>query len=119
MIETLELSKIIWYHIVDPRIEDLKFLEDNFKFHPLDIEGCRSTNQRPKIDIYDDYYFLIFHFPVFDRWNHFLKIHEVKVFWSRKYLITIGKTSWIITDLFNSAKAPEEINDFKKIVSSD
>jgi len=119
MIETLDLGKIKWYHIVDPKLDDLKFLEDSFKFHPLDLEVCRKENQRPKIDVYDDYYFIIFHFPVFDRWNHFLKIHEVKVFWSRKYLITIGKTSWIITDLYNKAKDETDIENFRSIGSSD
>ena len=119
MIETLTINKLNWHHIIDPKDEDLKFLENNFKFHPLDIEDCRSVNQRPKIDIYDDYFFLIFHFPVYDRWNHFMKTHEVKVFWGRDFLITIGKSSFVIRDLFNNAKDPSDINGFQKIPSSD
>lgn len=119
MIETLTIDKLIWHQIVDPKDEDLKFLENNYKFHPLDIEDCRSVNQRPKIDIYDDYFFLIFHFPVYDRWNHFMKTHEVKVFWGQDYLITIGKSSFVIRDLFNNAKDPSDINGFQKIPSSD
>jgi len=119
MIETLKIDKLNWHHIVDPIDEDLKFLEDNFNFHPLDIEDCRSINQRPKIDIYDDYFFLIFHFPVYDKWNHFMKTHEVKVFWGKDFLITIGKSSWVIRDLFNNAKDPSDINGFHKIRSTD
>ena len=119
MIETLKIGKLTWHNIVDTKDADLKFLEDNFNFHPLDIEDCKSLNQRPKIDIYDDYYFLIFHFPNYDRWNHFMKTHEIKVFWGREFLITIGKTSLIIRDLFNTTKEITEGNSSQTIHSSD
>jgi magnesium transporter len=81
MIQTIKIGTLKWHYIEDPSDEDLGFLKDNFHFHPLDIEDCRSVNQRPKIDIYDDYYFLILHFPHYDRWNRFLKTKEVKIFW--------------------------------------
>jgi hypothetical protein len=44
-----------------------------------------------------------------------MKTHEVKVFWGRNFLITIGKTSWVSRDLFNTAKDPSDINSFHKI----
>ena len=43
------------------------WLEENFDFHALDIEDVLSRNQRPKIDEYPDYLFLVLHVPVFDR----------------------------------------------------
>ncbi len=53
MIETVKIGTIRWHHILDPKEDDLQYLKDNFYFHPLDIEDCRSKiNQRPKIDIY-------------------------------------------------------------------
>jgi magnesium transporter len=107
MIQTIKIGTIKWHHILDPSDEDLQFLNDNFHFHPLDIEDCRSVNQRPKIDIYDDYYFLILHFPNYDRWNRFLKTKEVKIFWGDDYIITIGKSHWVVGTLFNSASEKE------------
>lgn len=105
MIETIKIGTIKWHHILEPKEEDLQYLKENFYFHPLDIEDCRSKlNQRPKIDIYDDYYFLILHFPKFDRFNRFLKAKEIKIFWGEDYIITIGNTHWVVTDLFNEAK---------------
>ena len=77
MINTLKIGDLIWRHFNNPTEEDFDFLRDRFHFHPLDIEDCKSVNQRPKIDIYDDYYFLILHFPDFDRQNRFVKIKEV------------------------------------------
>jgi len=104
MIETIETGKLKWFNILNPSEEDLNYLKDNFHFHPLDIEDCRSINQRPKIDIYDDYYFLILHFPYLDKANKFLRTKEVKIFWGENYIITIGKSHWVIKNLFNSLK---------------
>ncbi len=104
MVDTVKIGTLRWHHILSPSEEDLQYLKDNFYFHPLDIEDCRSTNQRPKIDIYDDYYFLILHFPNFDKSNAFLTIKEVKIFWGEDYVITIGTSHWVVSEMFADAK---------------
>lgn len=101
MIETLTIGSLKWRHITNPADEDFKFLKEKFHFHPLDIEDCKSLNQRPKIDIYDDYYFLILQYPNFDRQNKFIKTKEVKFFWGKDYIITIEKSPWYVSQLFN------------------
>lgn len=119
MIETLKIGTLKWHHILDPSDQDLQYLRDNFHFHPLDIEDCKSRNQRPKIDIYDDYYFLILHFPHFDRSNRFLKTKEVKIFWGEDFIITIGTSHWIVKTLFNQAKENPETSDIYEVGTSD
>ncbi|MCF8299187.1 MAG: magnesium transporter CorA family protein [Saprospiraceae bacterium] len=104
MIETINIGNLKWHHLLNPSDENLDFLQTNFDFHPLDIEDCRSKVQRPKVDIYDDYYFLILHFPYFDKANKFLKTKEVKIFWGKGYIITIGKSHWVIKNLFERTK---------------
>ena len=100
MINSLKIGNLTWRHLNNPTEEDFEFLKDRFHFHPLDIEDCKSVNQRPKIDIYDDYYFLILHFPNFDRQNKFVKIKEVKIFWGKDYIISIEKNPWGVSQLF-------------------
>ena len=39
------------------------WLEEHFDFHALDLEDVLSRNQRPKIDVYDDYLFIVLHLP--------------------------------------------------------
>jgi len=90
MIETIKFSTFNWIHILNPSEENFDYLIENYNFHPLDIEDCRSKVQRPKIDIYDDYYFLILHFPSFDKANRFLDTKEVKIFWGRILLSPSG-----------------------------
>ena len=113
MIESLKIGSLIWRHVTNPDEEDFKFLRENFHFHPLDIEDCKSANQRPKIDIYDDYYFLILQYPNFDRQNRFIRTKEVKFFWGREYIITIEKSAWYVSQLFNEyqERDPQELSD--------
>lgn len=106
MIETIKFGNLTWSHIVRPNEEDLQILTDHFHFHPLDIDDCRSVvNLRPKIDVYDDYYFLILHFPSFDTSQTFVDTKEIKVFWGKDFLITIGKSHWLVKDMFSQEKA--------------
>ena len=50
MIETVTYKNLHWLDITNPSEDDYRFLLDQYHFHPLDIEDCRSTIQRPKID---------------------------------------------------------------------
>ena len=122
MIETIRYQTLKWEHITNPSEDEYDYLLDHYHFHPLDIEDCRGTNQRPKIDEYDDYYFLILHFPYFDKGNKFIRVREVKIFWGRDYIITIGRSHWVVKKLFDEiqedlAEHNEEVE--AKLTSSD
>lgn len=122
MIETIRYQSLKWEHITNPSEDEYDYLLEQYHFHPLDIEDCRGTNQRPKIDEYDDYYFLILHFPFFDKGNKFIRIREVKIFWGRNYIITIGRSHWVVKKIFDEiqedlAEHNEEV--IAKLSSSD
>ncbi|MEZ5197135.1 MAG: magnesium transporter CorA family protein [Bacteroidales bacterium] len=120
MIETIKIGTLRWHHISNPSDENLNYLRDNFHFHPLDIEDCKSDlNQRPKVDIYDDYYFIILHFPYFDQKNKFLRIREVKIFWGEDYIITIGKSHWVVNEMFREGKEQEARTEDFEVGTSD
>ena len=119
MVETIKIGTLRWHHIISPSDEDLNYLRENFHFHPLDIEDCRSVNQRPKIDIYDDYYFLILHFPNFDHKNRFLITKEVKIFWGEDFVITIGQSHWVVAEMFREAQAQAVRNEPFEVGTSD
>ena len=104
MIETIQYKSLKWLDITNPSEDDYNFLLEDYQFHPLDIEDCRGTTQRPKIDEYDDYYFLILHFPYFDKGNKFIRIREVKIFWGKDYIITLGKAHWVVKKFFDEMR---------------
>jgi magnesium transporter len=111
MVDTINLGMLKWHHITNPTIEDLDFLRENFHFHPLDIDDCSSFVQRPKIDTYDTYYFLVLHFPSLDR-NNNVRSEETKIFWGKDYIITVANSNSVVQDLFNLIKVnPEEAEE--------
>ena len=65
--DIIEAAGIRWIHIESPRTADRDWLEDHFDFHPLDYEDVYSRNNRPKLDQYDDYVFIVLHFPMFEK----------------------------------------------------
>ena len=60
-----------------------------YAFHELDIEDVRSRRQRPKVDEYADYVFVILHFPWYDKTSGRLFAAEVNAFIGPDFLITI------------------------------
>jgi magnesium transporter len=119
MIDTLVLGKLKWLHLQNPRDEDLLQIQTNYNFHPLDIEDCKSYTQRPKVDIYDEYYFIILHFPHFDALKRSIRTKEVKIFWGKDYIITIGRSHWVVEDLYNYYRQNPSASENLVATSSD
>jgi magnesium transporter len=120
MIETIKLGTLRWSHLFRPTEEELQGLQDYYHFHPLDIEDCKSlVNLRPKIDIYHDYLFLILHFPSMDIQGEFVEAKEIKVFWGKDFLITIGKSHWLIKELFKQEQNKTLAEQKMEVGSSD
>ncbi|RLD39829.1 MAG: hypothetical protein DRJ15_05805 [Bacteroidetes bacterium] len=120
MIETIKIGTLKWHHVLNPDENDLQVFADDFHFHLLDIEDCRSKlNQRPKVDIYDDYYFMILHFPNFDKSGKFLQTKEVKIFWSEDYVMTISSSNWVVMSMFREAQEQQARNEAFEVGSSD
>src|SRR3954451_15383419 len=88
-VEIVEYDGLRWINIERPGPLEQGWLEDRFEFHPLDYEDVRSRNQRPKIDEYDEYLFIVLHFPVFDKQVGRLNTGELDVFVGPDFLITL------------------------------
>ena len=76
----VEAAGLRWIHIDDPRLAHREWLEEQFDFHPLDWEDVYSRNQRPKLDVYDDYLFIVLHFPVFEKTSGRVLAAELDLF---------------------------------------
>src|SRR5512136_1953930 len=52
----------IWVDAEKPTDEETKLLlEGVFNFHPLAIEDCIAVSERPKVDDYENYIFMVIH----------------------------------------------------------
>ena len=87
--EIIEAAGLRWVHIESPRSADRDWLEEHFDFHPLDYEDVFSRNQRPKLDQYDDYVFIVLHFPLFDKDSGRILTAELDLFLGEDFLITM------------------------------
>src|SRR5262245_56944885 len=111
-VEIVEAPGLRWINIERPRSVDMAWLEEHFEFHPLDYEDVRSRNQRPKVDEYDDYLFIVLHFPRYDKAVSRLNAAEVDFFVGPDYLITLpNEPLQPISYLFERVRANEELRD--------
>lgn len=86
---SLSLGSFAWHDYTSPQIGDLRTIQKRYKFHELDIEDCLSEHERPKIDEYDHYLFLVFHIPYTDEKTGRTLKEEVNIFLGREFLVTV------------------------------
>src|SRR5687767_8844474 len=111
-VELVAAGGFRWVHIERPTPLETAWLSEQFDFHPLDYEDVSSRNQRPKIDEYDDYLFIVLHFPVFDKNVGRLNAGELDIFIGPGYLITLPNVPLRPVEyLFERCRASEETRE--------
>jgi magnesium transporter len=111
-VEVVEAPGLRWINIERPRPVDQAWLEERFDFHPLDYEDVFSRNQRPKVDEYDDYLFIVLHFPRYDKAVSRLNAAELDLFVGPDYLITIqNEPLQPVEYLFERCRTNEELRE--------
>jgi magnesium transporter len=79
---------IIWVDVADPTSEDFRELAREFGFHPLAIEDCQNEHQRPKVDEYPGYYFIVLYEAELLEGQQ-LELRELNIFLGKNYLVTV------------------------------
>ncbi|CAN5120283.1 magnesium/cobalt transporter CorA [soil metagenome] len=111
-VEVLTHGDFRWVNIEGPTPLETAWLAEQFEFHPLDLEDVVSKNQRPKIDEYPDYLFIVLHFPVFDRSVGRLNAGELDVFVGRDFIVTIPNTPLQPVEyLYERCRQKEELRE--------
>src|SRR2546423_12986066 len=111
-VEVLEHEGLRWINIESPGPLERAWLEEHFEFHPLDYEDVMSRNQRPKIDEYPDYLFIVLHFPVFDKTVGRLNAAELDLFVGPDYLITLPNSPLPPVEyLFERCRSSAEVRE--------
>ena len=79
---------ILWVDVADPTSSDFDDLAREFGFHPLSIEDCRHQHQRPKVEEYEGYYFIVLYEAEMKRGLQ-LELRELALFLGPNYLVTV------------------------------
>ena len=85
----VEGEDLIWIDATSPTKEEIFRLAEEFNIHSLAVEDIIKAHQRPKIDVYDTYYFLVFYDVDYVEEGDLLNEHELAIVVGKNYLLTI------------------------------
>jgi magnesium transporter len=80
-------DEYFWLDLTDPSGDDAGALGELFSFHPLAIEDLRKRGQRPKLDDFGDYMFLVY-YGASEGEGGEIELEEVHAFLSGGYIVT-------------------------------
>jgi magnesium transporter len=84
-----EKENVVWVDVSDPTDEDFSVLAEEFHFHPLSIEDCQHEHQRPKVEEYRGYYFIVMYEARRTDSSRSLELAELDIFLGANYLVTV------------------------------
>jgi magnesium transporter len=82
-------DNVIWADVADPTSRDFEELAEEFGFHHLSIEDCQNQHQRPKVEEYPGYYFIVLYEAELAGPNDRLELRELNIFLGKNYLVTV------------------------------
>lgn len=82
-------GNVIWADVSDPTSHDFEELVEEFGFHHLSIEDCQNEHQRPKVEEYEGYYFIVLYEAELVGASDRLELRELNIFLGRNYLVTV------------------------------
>ncbi|MCB9008267.1 MAG: magnesium transporter CorA family protein [Ardenticatenaceae bacterium] len=107
--ENLQYGRVTWINITNPTREDLDVLSRQYpNFHPLHLGDSLSELEFPKLDVGDDYLFIVAQLP---RWNGEARIcypAEIDIFVASGVLVTVHNGEIKpLNEMFATAEADE------------
>ena len=103
---------ISWLDVRTPSLAEMEFLKRDYNFHPLALDDCLSRVQLPKVDEYEDYLFLVLHFPLFKKEARLTVPSQVGGFVSGDYVVTVHRGDLRpLTKLFSDCEASEGVRE--------
>lgn len=88
-IRSIEYAGNRWVDVRSPDSGALETLGRDYSLHPLVLEDITSQIQRPKIDVYDDYLFIVMQLPIHDKESRRNAAAEIDLIVGENFFITI------------------------------
>lgn len=83
------------------QLADIEKIGTHFKIHPLVLEDIMNTGQRPKIEIFDDYIFIVLKMLRYDEAENETKIEQVSIILGSNFVISLQESKG---DVFDSIR---------------
>lgn len=82
-------GNLLWIDVAAPTGSEMALLRKEFGFHELAVEDAVKRHQRPKIDHYDNFYFVVFYTLSIESRHDSILLRELDLFLGRNYLVTV------------------------------
>jgi len=66
MISKIKYQDFLWINIYKPSRKDIKYLEENFNFHPVVLKELQKPSARAHVDHFEDYLYFVYHIPIYE-----------------------------------------------------
>ena len=88
-IEKIQGNGFTWIDLQNPDRDDVEKLAPNYNFNELNIEDCMTKFELPKLDSYDDHFFVILQFPPLAQKIGISKNSQLSIFVGKDFLVTV------------------------------
>ena len=111
-INEIQNNGLLWVNVTQPDEKVLRAVQKRFNLADQEIKESMPSFQRPKFIKRDGYYFMVLHFPVFDKKTRRLGFTEVDFFLNGQSLITVHDSSLpVIESFFNECQKDAGVRD--------
>jgi len=84
----------LWLNVHGVHDADLiKKIGEKFKLHPLIVEDILNTEQRPKLDTFDDYLFVETNFFYYNKAEHTISAEQISIVIGKQHVLTFQERS--------------------------
>lgn len=85
----IKSEKVTWIDILSPTEKDVRYLRENFPFHPFILKSIIPPFRHSRFENYGDYLFLVLHYPFFKKDIRETTPRELDVLITKNTIITI------------------------------
>ena len=79
----------VWLGLFEPTVEELRDVGERFNLHELALEDAYGAHQRPKLEDYEESYFIVLRPARYDDEKEEVEFGEIMLFVSRTYVIAV------------------------------
>lgn len=107
MISRYTYKNLVWVDVQSPTQEEVRALMEEFNIHPLAADELLTPTLRPKVDLYNDFIYLILHFPTISHLHDGGHDQEIDFIVGKNFLIT---THYDLIDPLHEFSKTFEVN---------
>jgi magnesium transporter len=85
--QAMKEDQLLWLDLADSGPETIALLREVFKIHPLAVEDTQEFNQRPKVEDYDDFVYVV----AYGARGLDQPMVEVHCFYAEHFLVTVHR----------------------------